>query len=104
MTTNDALSVRHVRNPHVLGASLNADEVVLLSVARAKYYGLNGPAARIWELLETPRTVAAICEALIAEFDVEPAECERETRELIAEMKVEGLVLIAVEPESTSGV
>jgi Coenzyme PQQ synthesis protein D (PqqD) len=56
--------------------------MALLSVARVKYYGRNGAAARIWELLETPRTVASTCEALIAEFDVEPAECERDTREL----------------------
>jgi hypothetical protein len=92
VTDDHPIAIRYARNPAVVGARLGADEMALLSAARGKYYGLNGSATRIWELLARASSVEEICKVLLSEFDVEPAACERETRELIAELVGEGLV------------
>lgn len=84
---------RYARDPAVLGAGIGADEVALLNTSRGKYYGLSGPGNRIWELLETPRTVDEICTALVNEFEVDRDRCERETRALIADLLAENLIV-----------
>ena len=86
-------SKAYIRNPAVLAASLGADHVALLGESRDNYHGLAGPAARIWELLETPQTIAALCRALIDEFDVDPAECASDTRAFLATLLEQALVL-----------
>lgn len=89
-----APELRYVRNPAILAASLGADELALLDAARGKYFGLNSPGMRIWELLETPKTLGELCETLVGEFAVDPAACARDTRELLAEMSAERIVLV----------
>lgn len=83
------------RNPAVLAARLGTEDVALLDPARENYFGLEGPASRIWELLEQPSCVAKICETLVAEYDVEAAVCAQQTQELIDDL-VAKQVIIAV--------
>ncbi len=85
-------AIRYARNSKILAAELSADETALLSAERGKYFGLNSPAARVWSLLVQPSTLAEVCAALTEEFDVDPAVCERDTAELVAEMLQEGLL------------
>ena len=54
------------------------DELVMMSAAKGNYIGLSKVGARIWELIETPRTIESLCDALIAEYDVDPATCRTE--------------------------
>jgi Coenzyme PQQ synthesis protein D (PqqD) len=55
-----------------------ADEAVLLSMRDGEYYGLNEVAASIWRLIQQPRTVREIREALLEEYsEIDIAECER---------------------------
>ena len=54
------------------------DELVMMSAAKGNYIGLSEVGARIWELIETPRTIESLCEALVAEYDVDPAICRAE--------------------------
>jgi hypothetical protein len=58
------------------------------------YYGLEDVGTRIWQLLQRPVSVLAIREALVAEFDVEPARCERDIRLLLTDLAARGLVEI----------
>ena len=67
-------------------------EAVILSLKTGKYYGLNTLGVRIWELLQTPRSAAAIEEAILEEFDVDPDECSSEVRSFIELLKSEGLI------------
>lgn len=86
---------RYVRNPSIFDASLGPDETALLSAAQGRYYSLNGPAGRIWDLLAAPMSVSEICGVLLEEFDVDPDHCRRDTTELIAELVSDELVTIA---------
>lgn len=64
------------RNGDILYASVDADEAVMLNIAAGKYYGLSGVAARIWELLEHPMTLAQLCAQICVEFEVDMRTCE----------------------------
>ena len=83
---------RYVRNASIFEASLGPEETALLSAAQGKYYSLNGPAGRIWELLAKPMSIAAICETLVTEFDVDAESCRRNTVELIGELLDDDLI------------
>ena len=58
----------------------------------ASIYSFNGTASVIWKLLESPRTVAELAEALAREYDVEMAQAERDVTDFVNEMKAVGLV------------
>ena len=59
-------------------------EMAILNLSNGVYYGLNPVGARVWELVQAPGTVAALCEQLLAEFDVERGRCEQEVLALLA--------------------
>lgn len=49
------------------------DENLIMMHAESKFYlNLSGSGGRIWELLESPRSVSDLCETLGREFDIEP--------------------------------
>ena len=56
------------------------------------YYGLNPVGAFIWNLIQKPKTVAEIREAVLDEYDVEKEVCEKDIIELIAELSDKGLI------------
>ena len=60
--------------------------VVLMSVENGEYYKLNDVSSRIWELVQTPISVGALCDKLIEEFEVEPAQCVEEVLSVLETM------------------
>jgi len=73
-------------------ASAFGDEIVVLNLRDGVYYTLDEVAARIWTLLGTPAGVPAICDAIAAEYDVEPDRCEHDVRTLLETLASHGLV------------
>ena len=69
-----------------------SQEVVLLNLADGVYYGVDGVAARVWTLLQSPIAVGAILEKIADEFEVDRARCEREVRTFVQELVDRGLV------------
>jgi hypothetical protein len=82
---------RLVRRGAVVEAEVGG-EVVALNAETAECYGLNGAGSRIWRLLALPVTAAEIVGALLAEYEVGEAECERAVRDLLAQLLAEGLI------------
>jgi hypothetical protein len=72
-------------------------EVVILNLATGVYYGLNNVGAFIWELLNSPRTVEMITEAVLREFDVDRERCERDVLKLLSEMAGNKMVKVSNE-------
>ena len=64
----------------------------MMSVAAGKYYGLNAVAARIWELLEQPMTMAQLCAQICEEFDVDVQTCEAAVLKFADEIIENGIV------------
>jgi len=64
-----------------------ADEAVLLSMRDGEYYGLNEVGASIWRLIQQPRSVLELRDALLEEYaDIESDECERAVVAFLTEM------------------
>ena len=69
-----------------------AGEVVILNLKAGVYHGLERTGARVWQLVQQPRRVAEIRDALVAEYDVEPQTCERDLLRFLADMADHGLL------------
>lgn len=64
----------------------------MMSVTAGCYYGLNAVASRVWELLETPKTVAQVCAQLSQEFEVAGPTCEAEVLKFVQDLTDNGIV------------
>ena len=67
-------------------------ELVALGLANDTCYGFNPTATRIWALIEPPVRFAALCDALVVEFAVDRAVCERDVAALLGDLASDGLV------------
>ena len=67
-------------------------EVAILDLKAGVYYGLDAVGARIWSLIQEPRTVNEIRDILLEEYEVEPERCERDLLVLLRRLADEGLV------------
>ena len=68
------------------------DEVAVLNVDRALYFGMKDVAAHIWETLQEPRSLAEICDGVVAQFDVAPDVCRADVSRFVVSMRDAGLV------------
>jgi hypothetical protein len=64
----------------------------MMALESSRYYGLNRVGRRIWELLEEPTTVAALCARLVREFDVAPERCADEVLGFLGSLIQDGTV------------
>lgn len=67
-------------------------EAVILALKDGMYFGLDPVGTRIWELIGEGRDVRAILEALVGEYDVDAAQCERDLLSLLGDLNDKGLI------------
>ena len=67
-------------------------EVAILNLTAGTYYGLDAVGARIWSLIQEPRTVEEIRNVLVSEYEVELERCEGDLIALLQGLANEGLV------------
>lgn len=84
------LGTKLKRSSEPLQAGLDG-EVVMMSVEKGSYYGLDPVGARIWELLESPRRVSELIDELLATYEVDRKICEQETIAFLDSLVEEGL-------------
>ena len=63
------------------------ESIMMMDIEKGSYYNLDGPAARIWELLETPRRVGELCEMLRTEYEVDEGTCRADVTEFIDHLR-----------------
>lgn len=68
------------------------EEAAILQMRSGVYFGLDPVGARIWNLLEQPRSVEELLAKLITEYDVEPKRCEGDLLALLEKLRAEGLI------------
>lgn len=68
------------------------DEIVILGLRDSVYYGLSDVGARIWDLIQTRRTLGEIVSVLVDEYDVSREEAAAGVDQLIKELETRGLV------------
>lgn len=79
------------RRPGHVAANLG-EELAVLDMASGSYLGFNATAAHVWRLLDQPRTLGALCEAMMQEFDIDADRCRAELHELLDQMLAAGLI------------
>jgi hypothetical protein len=70
------------------------DEVVILSVESGSYFGLNEIGSEIWQQLEKPTRVDALCDSLTTKYDADRLTIERDVLALLESLVAEGLVSV----------
>lgn len=75
-------------------------EVAILNLKNGVYYGLNEMGARIWELIQEPKTLHDIHTLILEEYDVEPERCEQDLLGLLTKMADQGLIEVKNETNS----
>ncbi len=88
-----------VRVKEILSAEVE-DEVVLMSVEKGLYFGLNPVGARLWDLLDESVPVQEVCATIVEEFEVTQEQCQEEVLGLLKDMQEEGLIRIVLEGQS----
>jgi hypothetical protein len=70
------------------------DVLVLLNTKTNKYYSLEEIGARLWELLNAGKSLQAGYQVILSEYEVDPAQLEKDLLELISHLQENGLVEI----------
>jgi Coenzyme PQQ synthesis protein D (PqqD) len=68
------------------------EESAILNLKNSVYYGVNPVAASVWKLLQQPKSVGELRDALVEEYEVEPERCEQDLLTLLDKMRDEGLI------------
>jgi hypothetical protein len=77
--------------PDVMARRLG-DAIVLVHLQTNRIYELNATGARIWELLESGRTIDQVTDDLRLEFDTDNVDVRHEIDRLIDGVRAEGLI------------
>jgi predicted deacylase len=76
------------------------DELVMMSAEKGNYIGLSEVGARIWELIETPKDIDAVCTELQSEYAVTPEACRAEVESFLNELMKHGAIALDPPPAS----
>jgi hypothetical protein len=71
------------------------DEAAILSLKNGVYYGLNPVGARVWNLIQEPRTFGELHTILASEYEVDGPRLESDLRSLIGQLAEQRLVEIS---------
>ena len=81
--------------PSQVMARTVGDETVILDLASGTYFGLDPIGARIWHLMSEGRTLGAICETLLDEYEVTRETLVGDVLRLTTELHTKSLVSLA---------
>jgi hypothetical protein len=65
---------------------------VLLHTATGRYFTLDPIGTRAWALLTSSPSIVSARDTLLAEYDVDPGQLDRDLEELVERLEAEGLV------------
>lgn len=71
------------------------EESAILNLKNSVYYGMNPVGARVWNLVQQPKSVSQLRDTLLAEYEVEAERCERDLLDLLEQMRAEGLIEVS---------
>jgi hypothetical protein len=71
------------------------DDVVMMDIELGAYYGLEGVAARIWEMTKKPVSVGVLCDNLEREYEVSREQCRAEVTQFLNDLINRKIVILA---------
>ena len=81
------------RNPEMVSGNMDG-EVVMLSLQRGEYFGLDKIGSRIWELIEHTVKVDEVRIILMDEYEVDEETCLKDLIEFLDDLQNKGLVIV----------
>lgn len=90
-----------VASQNQVSADLSSDQsgnVVILGLKDGMYFELNEVGARIWHLVQQPRSIQSVLDTLLEEYEVSAEQCETDLLSLAEAMLKRGLVDLVDEP------
>lgn len=85
-----------LRIPAHVPFSVVGEDAFLLNIKADKYYGLDKVGARLWELLNEGKSLKDSHQIILNEYEVDPAQLEKDLLRLIEDLLDKGLVEVAV--------
>jgi hypothetical protein len=83
-----------VATPGLLSTE-TGDEAVILELRDGTYFSVNDVGAFIWERIQEPLRVQALCDRIEAEFTVDRATCEDDVLSFLSQLASRGLIEVA---------
>lgn len=77
--------------------TLIGNEAVLMSAATGKYYGLDPIGADVWQRIQTPVSVAVLCEGLTDTYDAPADKISQDVTDLLEQLLADGLIVLAAD-------
>jgi hypothetical protein len=68
--------------------------MVMVSMERGEYFGLNPIGTRIWGEIKTPKKVSDLCHILKPDYNVKGEQCEKDVLVFLNQMAEKRLVRI----------
>jgi hypothetical protein len=65
----------------------NGDVMYMMNLKTGNYLYLNPVATQIWQHIKNPIVVSEVCQKLEAEFEVAPAQCQKEVLAFLRELE-----------------
>ena len=69
-----------------------AGDAAILNLKNGVYYGLDPVGARIWNLIQEPKTLAEVRDTLLGQYDVDKERLESDLRVLLTQLAEQGLI------------
>jgi len=82
------------RSPSVVAAEVDG-EIVMMSIEKGRYFGLDDIGSDIWKRIEQPCSFAALVDALAADYDSDRATIEADVTALLTGMAEQDVVRLA---------
>jgi Coenzyme PQQ synthesis protein D (PqqD) len=87
------LADKIIVSPQVVAREVG-NETVILDLVSGNYFGLDPVGARMWQLMEAGTSLAAVCDALVAEYDVSREALQRDVLALARDLVEKKLVSV----------
>lgn len=85
-----------VASRELVAANLDG-EVVILGYKSGSYYSLDQVGAFVWDLLQNPQAVSAIRDAILNDYEIEPAQCQEDLLNLLTDFADKELIQVNTE-------
>jgi hypothetical protein len=79
------------RSPSVLTAEVDG-EIVMMSIERGRYFGLDDIGSDIWKRIEPPCSFATLIDALAADYEADRATIVTDVQNLLSRMVEQDVV------------
>lgn len=90
------MNKKYRKQDTIVARKIGDDYILVPTPPRASdldcIYNLTDVAARIWELLDDSPGLTLIRDTIAAEFDVDPADAEKDLREFLAQLELAEII------------